>query len=247
MRPAPLGEGLGDLFGHPLGVAAGEELPYRRPHLPDRLLRGVGQDQRAVVDPLDGLLPHDLQHRRGGELPQLGVHRPQHRVFAHHDLVGGQSDQSPAGHGVVGDERGHLSRMALDRPGDLQGRQHQPTGGVEHDVAGHLRVGQVDGPDHLLGVVDVDVAEKGKPQKAHGLLPVHEEDHPRAPQLLDLGDQPLTGVLQHPLLEHRLERRQHKEDPEKVEDGHLSPPLSASGPTWVGATGWITTSRRSRS
>src|SRR5207245_1489475 len=77
-------------------------------------------------------------------------------------------------------------------------------------------VGQLDGAHDVLGVVDVDVPHEGKPEQAHRLLPVDEEDDARLPPPLDPREQPLAGVLQHLLLQHRLERRQDEEQPEDL-------------------------------
>ena len=197
-----------------------EQLLHRLPHLVHRLPAHVGHDQRLIVHLLDRLLFHRLDDGGGGKLSELGIDGPQHRMFAHHDLVGGQRNQSTARHGVVGHVDGAFGGVLLDRTGDLQGRQHEPARGMEHDVERHVAVGHLDRPQHRLGIVDVDVAHHRKAQKPHRLLAVDEEDHPRVPLLLDLGDLAGAHRLQHALLDDRLQRRDDEEDPEQIHDGH---------------------------
>src|SRR5262249_3707730 len=62
-------------------------------------------------------------------------------------------------HRVVRHEYGDLCAVVLERMGDLSGGEHEAAGRVDDQVDRALRIGQLDGARHLLGVVDVDVAE----------------------------------------------------------------------------------------
>ncbi len=64
----------------------------------------------------------------------------------------------------------------MNSAGDLQSRQHQSAGSMQHDVHGDGRIGEVDGAENFLGVVHVNVAKYGEAEKAHHLLPVHQQD-----------------------------------------------------------------------
>ena len=97
-----------------------------------------------------------------------------------------------------------------------------PPGSVKDQVDWDVRVGHVDGAEHLLRVVDVDVAEDGEAQQAHRLLTVDQQDDPRAALPLDLRDQPLARGVEVALLDDRLQRRDDEEQPEDVEHAHLS-------------------------
>lgn len=74
--------------------------------------------------------------------------------------------------------------MLRQRPGDLLGSQHQPTRCVHNHINGAGGVRQANGPQHLLGIFDGDVAVNADPQQRDGLLPVDQRDHPRTPLLL---------------------------------------------------------------
>ena len=59
---------------------------------------------------------------------------------------------------------------------DLQRREYESAGGVKDDVERDVVVRHLDRAQHLLRVVDVDVARDGEAQKPHRLLPVHEQN-----------------------------------------------------------------------
>jgi len=131
----------------------------RLPNLCDGLAGDVGGDERVVLDVLGLLVFEHSQHRGGGRLAELGIHGPKHGIRIHHDFAGRQRDQGPAGHRVVRHEYGDLCAVVLERMGDLSGGEHEAAGRVDDQVDRALRIGQLDGARHLLGVVDVDVAE----------------------------------------------------------------------------------------
>ena len=108
--------------------------------------------------------------------------------MVHDDLVGRQRDQRAARHGVVRHEHRDLRLVLADRPGDLHGREHEPARRVQDDVERHVVVRHLDCAQNILGVVDVDVAHEREAQQPHGLLPVHQQDHARAPLGFELRD-----------------------------------------------------------
>jgi hypothetical protein len=148
----------------------------------------------------------------------------------------------------VRDEDGDLAAVALERVRDLSGRQHEPARRVDDQVDRVVGVGQLDGAEDLLRVVDVDVAHERKAEEAHGLLAMHERDDARAARLLEpLQDaQPLR--LQDLLPDHRLEPDEEERHPPEIaqvhardqrgcEARHLSARRSAVGtPTIPGAS-----------
>src|SRR5581483_5255572 len=75
-------------------------------------------------------------------------------------------------------------------------------------------------PQHVLGVVDVDVAHEREAEEAHRLLAMHEEDHPRAALLLDAREQPAARALEQPLTDHGLERRDDEKQPQEIAGSH---------------------------
>jgi hypothetical protein len=72
---------------------------------------------------------------------------------------------------------------------DLKRRKNQPSGRVHHDVDRNRGVREVNRSQHFFRMIHVDEAEYGKSQKAHRLLPVHEEDDAGAPLPLGLCDE----------------------------------------------------------
>ena len=117
------------------------------------LTRSIGFDCRHLHD----------RHRR--PLPDLGVHRTQHRVLVHQDLVGRQREHGPARHRVVRDDHGHLRRMAVKRSCDLLGRKHEAAGGMDDEVDRDGVRCQPDGAKHLLGVLDSMKRRSGIPSR----------------------------------------------------------------------------------
>src|SRR5216684_266594 len=101
VRPGPRREELGELARLLRRLAAGEQLAGALPQLEERLLGHVREDQRLVVHVGDRLPRHRFHHRGRGVLSQLRVDGTQDGVGRHHDLVGRQADQRPAGHRVV--------------------------------------------------------------------------------------------------------------------------------------------------
>src|SRR5437667_151136 len=83
----------------------------------------------------------------------------------------------------------------------------------------------MNGADHLLAVVDVDVTEQRKAQQTHRLLPVDEQNHARFPFTLNNGDQPLPRRFQQTLFDNRLKCRKHEKQPENI---HSHSPFSST-------------------
>jgi hypothetical protein len=52
-------------------------------------------------------------------------------------------------------------------------------------------------------------------------LTVNQQDYAGISLPFDLGEQPLPGGIQKPLLQHRLQRGHHEEDPNDVAKIHL--------------------------
>ena len=158
------------------GEAPGEQPPSRVLDLGDRLASDIGQDQRFIVDFGDRFLLDHLYHRRSRRLFELRVDGTEHRMRRHHDLVGGQRDQSAARHRIMRYEDADLRLVAADCAGDLQRREDEASGCVKDDVQRDVGAGHVDRAQHLFGVVDVDIAHDRKPEEFHRLLTVHEQD-----------------------------------------------------------------------
>ena len=72
--------------------------------------------------------------RGRGHVAELRVDRAEHGGVVHDDLVGGESDQRPAGHRVVRDEHGHLPRVRAHGVRDLLGGEDEPAGRVQEQV-----------------------------------------------------------------------------------------------------------------
>jgi hypothetical protein len=89
---------------------------------------------------------------------------------------------------------------------------------VDDQVDRHLLRRQPDGPQHLLGVIDVDVTQQRKPQELHGLLPVDERDDPGIALFLELANQGEPAIFHHPLLNHGQQGNDDDEYPEQVPD-----------------------------
>src|ERR1700736_5207627 len=85
----------------------------------------------------------------------------------------------------------------------------------------------MNGADHLLAVVDVDVTEQRKAQQTHRLLPVDEQDHAGFPFSLNKGAPELPRRFQQPLVYNRLKCRKHEKKPENI---HSHSPSSSTTP-----------------
>ena len=144
-------------------------------HLHNRLFRLVGQNQRLVVHLGDRFLMSRFQNRSGRIFAELRINRPQNRVLGHDDLIRGKSEQSAARHGVMRDKHCDLAFACENRARDLRRCQNQTAWRVEHQVYGNFRISQMNSPQNLFAIVDVDVAEYWKAKQAHRFLPVHEK------------------------------------------------------------------------
>ena len=120
----------------------------------------------------------------------------------------------------MGDKYRDFARPVVDCPSYLECGQHQPSRCVQDQIDRDLWVGQLDGTDDFLGVIDIDIAKDRKPQKAHRFLTMDEHDHPGLAFPLDASDHPLPGRLDHFLAEHRLKSRKHEKNPEDVHHVH---------------------------
>jgi hypothetical protein len=85
---------------------------------------------------------------------------------------------------------------------------------MEDEIDGYVAIGHADGAQDLLGVVDVDIADERKSQQPHGLLPMNHHDHARATFALEFQHPALACGLESSLLQERLERGEHEEEPE---------------------------------
>jgi hypothetical protein len=120
----------------------------------------------------------------------------------------------------VRDQHRHLGRVAVEGAGDLQRRQHQPSRRVEDDVDRRLGIGLLDRPDHLLGIVHVDVADDREAEEPHRLLAMDQDDDPGAALGLDLGDLALSHQHEEALADHRLQGGEDEEEPEQLGQAH---------------------------
>jgi hypothetical protein len=115
---------------------------------------------------------------------------------------------------------GDLRLVSADGVGNLQRREDEASRRVQDQVQWDFGIGHVDRPQHLFGVVDVDVAHDRKPEELHRLLTVHEQDDAGVSHPLQLRDFSHSHGVEQALPDDRLKRRQHKKDPEDVEHGH---------------------------
>src|SRR5579875_3292975 len=228
--PGPARHHPRDGGGPLLRQVAAEKLTDEVLDLLNRLLGHISQDQRLVVEVLRLLAGHRLQDRRRGILPQLGIHRPQDGVFGHDDLVGRQGDQRAAAHRVVRDEYRNPCWVAGQGVGDLLGGQDQTAGRMQDEVDRHRWIGQLDRPQDLLRVVNIDVAGDREAKQAHGLLAVDQADDPALPPGLEAAKRAQALPLEPPLADDRLDRTQDKKDPEEIENGHSIPPCPSTAP-----------------
>ncbi len=219
MGPAPFAEGTGHLFCLLLRHLVPNQGEDRFVDLANRLAGHVPQNQRLVIPVGVGLLQR-LQDGSGRVIvplraPQLGVHRAQHSVGIHHNLVRRQRNERPAGERVVRDKDRDLPLMTLQRTGNLLRRQDQAARGVQHHVYGHIRRRESDGPQNPLRVLNVNVPGDGEPQQAHRLLAVNHRDDPALALHLQGANRGLAPHNQQPLLEQRDKGLQQKQEPEQ--------------------------------
>src|SRR5438094_4214194 len=78
----------------------------------------------------------------------------------------------------------------------------------------------MNGSQERFGVVHINVAIDRESQKAHGFLPVHEQNHARVPAALEPGDHALPRRLEETLLENRLKRGEQKKEPKNITTCH---------------------------
>src|SRR5207249_11601192 len=71
-------------------------------------------------------------------------------------------------------------------------------------------------PQQLLAVLDVDVADQGKPEEAHRLLAVDERDHAAAAPAFPAAEEANALQVQEPALRHGGDRRDQEQEPEEV-------------------------------
>jgi hypothetical protein len=75
---------------------------------------------------------------------------------------------------------------------------------MKDNVDWNVIIGYVNGAEDLLGVIDIDIANKRETQESHRLLPVYEQNYPRIPLTLQLRDLAGTHDFQHALSQHGL-------------------------------------------
>ena len=222
-------QGARDLGGAVLGHVAGDQA-LREPHeLRDRLAAHVGHDQRLILV-VARPLGH-LDERRRRVLAELRVDGTERGVCVEQDLVGRECDQRAAAHRVVRDDGGHRPVVVGERRRDLACRDHHAAGRVEDDLDRPSGRRLVDGPQHALGVVDVDVADDREAEQRHLLLAVDQCDHRRLALARQDGQRP-PPLQQHLLPLYRgLERGEDEEQPEEAERIHLdqAPRSEAAG------------------
>src|SRR5882757_496270 len=141
-------------------------------------------------------------------------------MLAHYDFVGGERDQRAARHGVVGHKDRDLALVLTDSLRDLQCRKYQTARRVENEVEWYIGIRHLDRTQNVFGIVDVDVAGNRKTEKPHGLLPMHQQDHPRFPFALELRNLADPHGLEHLLPQHGLDRREYEEEPDNITDRH---------------------------
>src|SRR5206468_1537035 len=112
-------------------------------------------------------------------------------------------------------ESGHLSLMALQRERDLLRSEDESSGRVNDQVDRHVRRGEPYRAEHLLGILDVDVARDREPQKAHRLLAMDHRDESRPPALLECVELPVPLKSEHLLLVQGNEELGEDEEPEE--------------------------------
>src|SRR5678815_1760560 len=101
---------------------------------------------------------------------------------------------------------------------------------MKEEIDGHIRRGEPDRSQNVLGVLDVDVPRDREAKEAHGLLAMDHRDETRMPRLLDRSDRGLTPRLKHPLLQERDEElRDEEEEEDRVQVEHARSMLRKSG------------------
>jgi hypothetical protein len=151
--------------------------------------------------------------------PSCGrVERAEHGVRVHDDLVGGEGDQRAAAHRVVGHVHRHLALAGADRVRDLLGGECEAARRVQHDVDRDVLGREPERAQHLLAVLDVDVAHEREADEAERLLAVDEGDQPVLGAPLPAAQELEAVHLEAASLQHGQERREEKEDPDDVED-----------------------------
>ena len=115
----------------------------------------------------------------------------------------------------MGHEDGDLALVALECESDLLGREDQAARSVDKKVDRHVRWGEPDGTQDLLGILDVNVPSDWKSKEAHRLLPMDHRDEPRPAPLLEAMESPVPAERKHLLLVERDEELGDDEEPEE--------------------------------
>ena len=150
---------------------------------------------------------------RGLLVAELRIDGTEHGVGVHDDLVGGDRDERAAGHGVVGDEDGDLALMTLERERDLLRGEDEAARGVHQEIDRHLRRGEPNGAQDLLGIFYVDVASDRKAEEAHRLLAMDHRDEAGLTPLLEAMERPVPAEREHLLLVEGNEELGEDEEP----------------------------------
>ena len=85
----------------------------------------------------------------------------------------------------MGHKHGDFAFAFENRARDLGRGQNQTARCVQHQIQRNFRIGQMNCAEYFFTIVNVDVAEHWKPEQAHRLLPMHEQNDARFPFALD--------------------------------------------------------------
>jgi hypothetical protein len=66
----------------------------------------------------------------------------------------------------MGDKDRDLAKMFTQGPGDLQGRENQTARGVQDEIDRYFGIGELDGPNNLFGIIDINITEDRNPRSA---------------------------------------------------------------------------------
>jgi len=84
---------------------------------------------------------------------------------------------------------------------------------MHDDIYRHMGVGQPDGAQDLLGILDIDIADEGDTQKTQSLLAVNKRNEARFSILLNLVEKLDSAHIQQTPLQDRDDKRDYKKQP----------------------------------
>ena len=147
-------------------------------------------------------------------MANLRVDGSKHCVFIHQDFISSQGQQRAAGHRIVRHKDSHLALMAGERIGNLLGGQNKTARRVQDEVNRQIWVGQFDGAQNLLGVLDVDVSRHGESEEGHAFLAMDQRNDSRGTPGFQRAHQTQTGSFDHFLPDKRHKGCNDQKDPE---------------------------------